>query len=133
MASGACNCRGVSYEVLTELQDVYICHCSICRKATGSNGIAVAVVPNDQFQWTNGEDLVSEWRKPNHDWQIWFCRACGSPVPGQNDTGTMFIPVGTLEEGFDNLKVAHHIWVDSKADWDQIGDSGEQHPESLQS
>ena len=133
MASGACNCRGVTYEVTREITDVYICHCSICRKATGANGIAVVVVSNDEFSWTNGEDLISQWRKPLHDWQIWFCRACGSPVPGQNDKNTMFIPVGSLEEGYEALEIKHHIWVDSKAAWDVIGDSGQQHPESIQS
>ena len=133
MPSGACNCRGVTYEVSTKITDVYVCHCSICRKATGSNGIAVVVVNNDQFKWTNGEDLVAEWRKPNHDWQIWFCRRCGSPVPGKNDSNTMFIPAGTFESGYEELEVKHHIWADSKACWDVIGDSGEVHPESIQS
>jgi hypothetical protein len=40
----------------------------------------------------------------------------------------MFIPAGLIAEGGDDLAVAHHIFVESKAAWDQIGDAGKQHP-----
>ncbi len=36
----------------------------------------------------------------------------------------MFVPAGSLTEGGDALRVAHHIWVGSKAVWDEIGDAG---------
>ena len=26
------------------------------------------------------------WEKPNTTWQTWFCKVCGSPVPGENDS-----------------------------------------------
>lgn len=131
MAKGACNCGAVSFETTAELSDVYMCHCSICRRATGSNGIAVLIVDNDQLQWTSGEDLIQSWKKPDADWEMWFCSRCGSPVPGSNDEQRMFVPAGSLVEGYDELVVAHHIWVDSKAPWDEIGDDGRQHPEGF--
>lgn len=31
----------------------------------------------------------------------------------------------SIEEGGESLSVIHHIWVDSKAVWDEIGDSGD--------
>jgi len=40
----------------------------------------------------------------------------------------MFVPAGLITLGGDELKIAHHIWVDSKANWDEIGDKGKQHP-----
>ena len=36
------------------------------------------------------------------------------------------------EEGGESLEVIHHIWVDSKAPWEQIGDSGRQHREAFE-
>jgi len=128
MAKGQCNCGAVRFEIVGEITDVYVCHCSICRRATGSNGIAVVVVPNDRLRWLQGREQVVMWSKPHADWQTWFCRTCGSPVPGQNDPSRMFVPAGTITEGFDALRVAHHVWVDSKAPWDVIGDAGQQHP-----
>jgi hypothetical protein len=132
MASGACNCGAVAFEIIGDLSGVFVCHCSICRRATGSNGIAVVVVDNDAFRWIRGEDHIATWKKPDADWQMWRCSTCGSPVPGINDETRMFVPAGLIRDGGESLKVIHHIWVDSKAAWDEIGDSGKQHREAFQ-
>ncbi len=131
MIEGECNCGAVRFEARTRPAGVYVCHCSICRRYTGTNGNAVLVVANEEFRWIDGEENFSTWRKPGHDWQAWFCRVCGSQLPGENDSATMFIPAGLLTAGGEDLEVIHHIWVDSKADWDEIGDSGRQHPEAF--
>ncbi len=132
MARGECNCGAVSFEITTDISDVIICHCSICRRATGSNGIAVIIVKNEDFKWVSGEELVTAWKKPGADWQMWFCRTCASPVPGINDDSRMFIPAGSISDGGESLQVAHHIWVDSKATWDEIGDCGRIHLEAFE-
>lgn len=131
MAHGECNCGAVSFEITAEISDVIICHCSICRRATGSNGIAVLIVNNDDFRWTGGEELITCWKKPDADWLMGFCRNCGSPVPDMNDESRMFVPAGSIKDGGESLTVKHHIWVDSKAVWDEIGNSGQQHPEAF--
>lgn len=127
MALGECNCGSVAFEISSDLSGVFVCHCSICRRSTGSNGIAVVIVNSDAFRWIRGEELITCWKKPDADWQTWFCRTCGSPVPGINDESRMFVPAGTISEGGESLRVIHHIWVDSKAVWDEIGDAGRQH------
>ena len=65
MAKGECNCGVVQFEIDADLSEVFVCHCSICRKSTGSNGIAVVVVPNDRLRWVQGEDHIVMWSKPN--------------------------------------------------------------------
>lgn len=132
MANGACNCGAVSFRITADLSDVIICHCSICRRATGSNGIAVIIVDNDKFVWVGGEEFITSWRKPGADWEMSFCRKCGSPVPGINDESRTFVPAGLISDGGDNLAVAHHIWVDSKAAWDELGDGGRRHHEAFE-
>ena len=132
MATGQCNCGAVAFEITSELPGVIVCHCSICRRATGSNGIAVLVVANDAFRWTRGEDRIKTSRRPGSDWQIWICGTCGSPVPGKNDRTRMFVPAGLITDGGDSLKVTHHIWVDSRAPWDEIGDAGKQCHEAFE-
>ena len=132
MAKGECNCGAVAFEITSELPGVIVCHCSICRRATGSNGIAVMVIDNAAFRWIRGEEHVRSWKKPNADWEMWFCRTCGSPVPGKNDDSRMFVPAGLIMEGGESLRVTHHIWVDSKAPWDEIGDAGKQCAEGFE-
>ncbi|WP_417347097.1 GFA family protein [Ferrimonas sp.] len=121
----------MAFEITSPISQVYVCHCSICRKATGTNGIAVVVVDNSAFHWVRGQENIATWKKPDADWQKWFCSTCASPLPGENDELRMYIPAGLITEGDENLKVAHHIWVDSKAQWDEIGDSGKLHPEAF--
>jgi hypothetical protein len=131
MVQGECNCGAVAYQINEKLSSVYICHCSICRRSTGSGGIAVAIVKKEKFSWLKGAEFVKYWSKPGQEWHTNFCSVCGSSLPGENDPENMYIPVGTLTSGHENLVVAHHYWVSSKASWEEIGDSGKQHPEGF--
>lgn len=126
--NGECNCGAVAFEISTDPGGIYFCHCSICRRATGTNGIAVIVVDNGAFRWVRGEEAMKNWKKPDADWEMNFCSTCGSPLPGCNDDDRMFVPAGLITGGGESLEVLHHIFVASKADWDEIGDSGKQHP-----
>lgn len=131
MLSGKCNCGAVEFSADTEVADVFVCHCSICRSSTGGGGIAVALVSTSDFNWLQGQSSVTYWTKPGHDWHTSFCRICGSPLPGENDKSNTYIPVGTLTSGHEQLKVAHHLYVNSKAAWEIIGGSAIQHPDGF--
>ena len=120
MPKGECYCGAVSYEASVQLQDVYVCHCSICRSATGSGRIAVSLVENEYFSWLSGQDSIRYWSKPGHDWHTQFCMICGSSLPGKNDENRMYIPVGTLKTGAESLRIKQHLFTDSKAQWEEI-------------
>lgn len=132
MARGECNCGEVAFEISAALSDVFVCHCSICRKFTGVHGIAVVLVDNSAFRWLRGEDRIARWKKPDADWEAAFCKTCGSSLPGTNNDTQTFVPAGLISEGGEGLKVAHHIWVGSKAIWDEIGDSGKLHRQAFE-
>ncbi len=127
MTKGECNCGAIAFEVDQTPSNVFVCHCSICRKYSGSNGIAVVIVDKTVFRWLYGEDMISSWKKPDADWGSWFCKCCGSALPGENDLDSMFIPAGLISSDGLSMHVAHHIFVGSKAEWDEIGDDGKQH------
>jgi hypothetical protein len=131
MTKGQCNCGCVTFEADCTVEDVYVCHCSLCARATGSAGIAVTVVPMEQFVWTCNTDSITSWSMPGHDWHSHFCKVCGSPVPGADSATTMYIPVALLISGAEHLKVAHHIYVESRQPWVEIGDNGVQHAEAI--
>ncbi|MCE9679816.1 GFA family protein [Shewanella sp. AS1] len=132
MAKGQCNCGAVAFEIDGEVTDIYVCHCSICRRYTGNNGVAVVIASNDKFRWLKGAEQVTTWRKPVGDWESRFCRICGSSLPMRNSESSMAVPAGSIIEGGDKLQVKHHIWVDSKASWDEIGDAGKQHLQAFE-
>ncbi|MEM6712154.1 MAG: GFA family protein [Pseudomonadota bacterium] len=131
MISGRCNCGAVTFQIEQAPTDVYVCHCSICRKYTGSNGMPVVIVRKEDFRWLSGQSLITHWKKPDADWESTFCSVCGSSLPGPNDEARMFVPAGLLPDEVSDLEVKHHIFVGSKACWDIIGDSGKQHDERI--
>ena len=131
MAQGECNCGAVAFAIDTPLKDVYICHCSICRRWSGTNGMAVLVVANAAFRWLRGAEHVRTWRKPDADWDSAFCDVCGSALPVPNDPERIAMPAGLIVEGGADMKVAAHIWTDSRAPWDVIGDDGRQYSKSF--
>jgi hypothetical protein len=129
--TGACCCGAVTFEIQAQPTDVYCCHCTICQRSTGVQGVAVVVVPNALFAWSQGQAHVRHWRKPDADWEKNFCAVCGSPLPGANDATTTYVPVGLLTQGAGQLQIKAHIFTESMAPWFQPGDNAPQHPGHL--
>lgn len=87
----------------------------------------VVILKNDDFKWLSGHENIKVWCKPDADWEANFCSNCGSSLPGMNCSETMFVPAGILPATIDGIEVKHHIFVGSKACWDEIAGSGIQH------
>jgi hypothetical protein len=126
MVTGRCNCGDVEFKISVSPEDVYICHCSICRRNTGGPGVAVTLVNNSDFHWLRGLSLINTWIKPGHDWHCSFCINCGSALPGKNDEDNFYVPVSLLDKDLAGLQVSQHLFVASKASWEVIADDGNQ-------
>lgn len=127
MIKGSCFCEQIKFEITGAIPNIYQCHCSECRKTTGSSANAGFFVSKDQYSWLSSKDNITEFTKES-GYQVNFCRSCGSPVPNPTSIKPkmMWIPAGLLDNPPD-LKVANHLFVDSKASWDEIAGSGKQH------
>jgi hypothetical protein len=55
-----------------------------------------------------------------------FCDTCGSPLPRLHSNGKIyFVPAGVLDDD-PGVRVERHIFVGSKASWDEIaGDAAQ--------
>lgn len=120
MIRGACLCGGVRFE-LAQVPLLVMCHCSICRKATGSAFDCGAAVPAAEFAFTRGSELIQDYASSPRVKRP-FCRVCGSRLPSEARDGQIFfVPAGLLEDD-PGVKPALHIFVDSKAPWWEITD-----------
>ena len=121
---GKCLCGGVKFALSGELPNLYQCHCSLCRKVSGSSSNAAFVIDLAQMSWIEGEELVQKYESDT-GYKSHFCSACGSPLPNltANDSA-WWVPVGLLESG-EGLQVGAHLFIGSRAPWDAIADSGE--------
>ena len=83
----------------------------------------------EDFYWVSGEDQYRSYQA-TAGYSSTFCGTCGSHLPDPKPgNSTYWIPAGLLDAQDPGLKVAAHVFVDSKATWDKIGDNGIQHGE----
>jgi len=122
---GSCLCRGVAFEIEGKTGPIGQCHCSKCRKFSGTDGNAVFYANAKNFRWLQGQDLIKAYFVPNgDDWSTHFCGTCGSPAPHPDRGGKIyFVPAGLLDDDPGHRGYAAHIWVESKAPWVEIADN----------
>jgi hypothetical protein len=116
IVKGSCSCGKVSYEIDGKLHDAASCHCSICRKASGSQSSSVALFPSGKFSWLSGKELLSHY-KSSEDMGTYFCSVCGSPLAGAYKGEVGWVTLGCVE-GDPGIKVEKHIFMGSKALWE---------------
>jgi len=130
MIEGRCLCGAVRYEIEGRISRIRLCHCSKCRRHTGSAFHASAVCRKEQLRWLSGEDKIREY-EDTPTYKVRFCGTCGSPVPSYLEEHDMvFLHVGALEDD-PGSRLSHHIFVGSKAPWYAILDDLPAHEEHV--
>jgi hypothetical protein len=123
---GSCLCGAVKFEVDGPIAGVGQCHCSLCRKVSGTASNAVFIVGRRRFRWTQGDDSKRRFILRN-DWGPTRCITCGSPLPESHDGKRYWVPAGLMDVDLDT-SIQMHIHVASKADWDAIHGDASQFP-----
>ena len=116
--SGSCLCGTVKFAVTPPFSAFRYCHCSRCRKASGSAHAANLVVPRAQFEWLEGEASVKRYDIPSAQrFSVWFCSECGTRVPHSIRTrDDVLVPAGVLDAD-PGVLPEHSIFWDSKSNW----------------
>ena len=75
-------CGKVQFRVSGPFDAFHLCHCSQCRRSTGTAHAANIFTSEDRLEWLAGEDLVKRYI-PEREGVISkaFCTHCGSLVP----------------------------------------------------
>ena len=117
MKTGSCLCGAVKYQVTGPLRPVIVCHCTQCRKQTGSVMHATAAQDAD-FQFTETRGL--KWYRASPAAQRGFCGECGSPLFWKADgTARISFTAGSLN-GETGLAIDGHIYCDHAGDYYEI-------------
>ena len=74
--TGGCQCGRVRFVAEIESDDAYLCHCRMCRRATGGASIAFVNVVQDKVRWEREPD----WYESSPIARRPFCSACGTPL-----------------------------------------------------
>lgn len=123
MLTARCLCEGVRFEITGKLGPVVYCHCSQCRRASGSAFAANADLHTRDVRWISGRELVQEYESSPGQFRA-FCARCGSPLYSRVDADPAVIRVrlGSLD-GDPGRRSQAHYWVGSKAPWFEISDA----------
>ena len=123
VVTGSFLCRGVRYEAELPFLRASHCHCSRCRKHSGTFGGTQGRVPKDRFRLTQGEDLVRVYEPAPGAARKAFCSRCGGSLFGGHwpEGDEVSIRLGSLDDD-PEIKPQYHTFVGSKADWYPIED-----------
>lgn len=118
--AGKCFCGAVEYTVSDEFLYAAYCHCSNCRRTTGSAFKPFAGIECEKLVLTEGpRDLMIFGGDRGNDTH---CKLCGSLLYSVvRDGGNVHVALGTLVD-VPTIRPNKHIFVGSKAPWFVITD-----------
>ena len=102
--TGSCLCGAVCFEVDDNFQQLNLCHCDQCQRATGSAHASNLFTDPGNIRWTEGKNA--------------FCTECGSGLPYVSKTGkSLIVQAGVLNEAFASNPTVRNIFWSERADW----------------
>ena len=116
--AGSCLCGAVEYQLIAPFVWFQYCHCSRCRKRSGTAHAANILIRPGQLKWNSGEELLSRYELPEaKSFASCFCSRCGSPLPWVTKNGKwVIVPAGSLDED-PGCRPERSIHWASKAPW----------------
>ena len=128
---GSCLCGGVRFEFLAEPTPATHCHCSRCRKTSGTYGSVGATVAREDFRLLAGAAHLRVWQADADAGPKVFCVRCGSTLFGGEwpDGPRIKIRFGALDAD-PGVRPVRRIHVASAVPWLPLPEDGlERFPE----
>lgn len=129
--SGGCQCGAIRYELTHGPLQLFVCHCTQCRKQSASAFGISFIVSQAALRLTQGEPRF--WSRPTDSGNTLdcaFCGNCGTRLWHQRrgSADTLSIKGGSLDTPPD-LRKAVHIWTSRMLPGVVLPDGVEQFPE----
>ncbi|UYY58762.1 GFA family protein [Sphingomonas sp. S2-65] len=107
--TGGCQCGRIRYRATIEDDEAYLCHCKMCKKATGGISIAFKNLRKADVAWEREPDRYASSPIAERG----FCSACGTPLTFEfPDSETMDLTIGSFDAP-DRFVPKHHYAVES--------------------
>jgi len=121
--TGSCLCGALHYSVTGEPSRFMHCHCSRCRKSSGTGHATNLFVKDGKISWSGDQALIKAYKVPEAQrFTRTFCTHCGGPLPAEIPSmNLVFIPAGTLDDE-PNIKPQARIFYESRTAWSCYGD-----------
>lgn len=121
MYVGKCLCAEVMVKINGPISDIIHCHCSLCRKNSGTAYATNGFINRADFEIVTGENSLTTFAfKPGRNRH--FCTKCGSPAvfsSNDQDPNRLRIRLGILDSDIAERPISHNF-VTSKANWEDF-------------
>ena len=121
---GSCLCGAVRFEVTEPFERTNMCHCTSCKKISGSGGTVSGRVSTDGISILAGKEALTTYQ-PEEGTAKTFCSVCGSNLFGAGwpKSAKTSVRLSALDSPFDRKPEAH-TYVRSVAPWETLPDDG---------
>lgn len=120
MYQGSCLCGAVTIEVHGGIDSIIHCHCSKCRKSSGTAYATNGFVAKSGFLIKTGEAQIGYYEMAS-GMKRHFCKVCASPIFSSNDKSPdlLRLRLGILDTDIMERPMSHNF-VSSSANWDDL-------------
>ena len=123
--SGGCLCGDVRYEAKGESSQIAICHCSQCKRWSGSAFMIGAEFTTDTVVWNKNPAFFAL----NDTCNCSFCPKCGSSLAWHYSGGQVWITLGSLDDP-EQLKPQFHQFTGKELSWAHLDDDLPRHEQA---
>ena len=120
---GSCLCGTVRVRITGPIESIVHCHCSLCRKSSGTAYATNGFVESLAFRIERGSDALGSFEfKPGK--RRYFCSGCGSPIysASDEDPARVRVRIGLLDTDISERPIGH-TFIGSRANWDSLDSS----------
>jgi hypothetical protein len=124
--NGGCACGAVRYEAGGSPSHETICHCALCRRASGAPLVAWATFPSADLRLLQG--VPATFRSSPRAVRS-FCARCGTQLFFRSDgaPGEVDVTIASLDDP-EGVRPRDHTFVGSRLSWIHLADGLLEHP-----
>ncbi len=122
--SGGCLCGAIRYDCQAEPVMAGHCHCSVCRKLSGTGHCSMLAVPSDSVTFSGAPRYHQYTADSGNEVKRGFCCDCGSPIVAHNEKGMVGL-TALCASSLDDPSVFQPsmvVYADRAVAWDAIDD-----------
>lgn len=115
---GGCLCGRVRYVLKAEPRAVAICHCTHCRKQSGSTFSLNLVMRESDYVQTGETTVYMDSSDSGQPVYRHFCAGCGSPIFAKTSLspGKVIVKAGTLDS-LEGIRPQTELYTDRALEW----------------
>ncbi|CAH9051598.1 Putative glutathione-dependent formaldehyde-activating enzyme [Pseudoalteromonas holothuriae] len=120
MYQASCLCGKVQIQIDGAISDIIHCHCSLCRKSSGTAFATNGFVNTDELHIVSGQEYIKFFEfklgRKRH-----FCAHCASPLFSSNSDlpDKLRLRLGILDSNINERPMSHNF-VTSQANWEDL-------------